>query len=216
MFSYVRHQMVGIGTEKVDVAEHRYKFSSILGLDSQSWGYSFRGMIQHKGVFKYYGSPFGTHSIIGVRLDLCKGQLEFLLNRRYVRTRRSSMVMKWCILIVLRYLQAIRNSIQEYTSRFEYSTLSNGCFHIGQIIHTIDKCLIIGREPSIPMHGCYFEIFVFVTGKLVAHTLCIYDINEHLYIPSFCFCVDCKENTRPVIAVPWILAFATERKVQIQ
>lgn len=73
--------MVGIGTEMVALFEHRYKFSSALGLDNQSWGFSYRGMAQHKNLLKYYGKPFSTHSIIGVYLDLFKGHLEFYVNR---------------------------------------------------------------------------------------------------------------------------------------
>lgn len=75
--------MVGIGTDQVDVFAHRYKYSSALGIDSQSYGFSYRGKIQHNGILKYYGAPFGTHSIVGVRLNLYEGRLEFFVNRRY-------------------------------------------------------------------------------------------------------------------------------------
>lgn len=76
--------MIGIGKESVNLMEYRYKFASVLGLDNKSWGYSHRGMIQHKNILKYYGKPFSKGCIIGVYLDLSLGTLEFYVNRMYV------------------------------------------------------------------------------------------------------------------------------------
>lgn len=74
--------MVGIGTDQVDLLEHRYDFSSVLGLDASSWGFSYRGMVQHKNVLKYYGRAFAKQCIIGIYLDLFRGHLEFYVNRK--------------------------------------------------------------------------------------------------------------------------------------
>lgn len=74
--------MLGIGTDKVDLQSHRFIFSSFLGLDDQSWGYSYRGLTQHNGQLKYYGKKFSQGRIIGVYVDLFRGVLEFYLNRR--------------------------------------------------------------------------------------------------------------------------------------
>ncbi|XP_058832049.1 SPRY domain-containing SOCS box protein 3 [Topomyia yanbarensis] len=74
--------MLGIGTENVDLQSHLFKFSSVLGLDDQSWGYSYRGLTQHNGQLKYYGKKFSQGRIIGVYVDLHRGILEFYLNRR--------------------------------------------------------------------------------------------------------------------------------------
>lgn len=74
--------MLGIGTDKVDLLSHRFKFSSVLGLDDQSWGYSYRGLTQHSGQLKYYGKKFSQGRIIGIYVDMFRGVLEFYLNRR--------------------------------------------------------------------------------------------------------------------------------------
>lgn len=74
--------MLGIGTDKVDLLSHRFQFSSFLGLDDQSWGYSYRGLTQHNSQLKYYGKKFSQGRIIGVYVDLFRGILEFYLNRR--------------------------------------------------------------------------------------------------------------------------------------
>ncbi|XP_055625478.1 SPRY domain-containing SOCS box protein 3 isoform X2 [Toxorhynchites rutilus septentrionalis] len=74
--------MLGIGTDKVDLLSHRFKFASQLGLDDQSWGYSYRGVTQHNGQFKYYGKKFSQGRIIGIYVDMFRGVLEFYLNRR--------------------------------------------------------------------------------------------------------------------------------------
>jgi SPRY domain-containing SOCS box protein 3 len=74
--------MVGIGTDKVDLLSHQYKFSSLLGLDNQSWGYSYRALAQHNGRLKYYGKRYSGFCIVGVYLDLRRRFIEFYLNRR--------------------------------------------------------------------------------------------------------------------------------------
>ncbi|XP_058130485.1 SPRY domain-containing SOCS box protein 3 [Anopheles ziemanni] len=74
--------MFGIGTDKVDLRRHRFAFASVLGLDDQSWGYSYRGLAQHNGQLKYYGKKFSQGRIIGIYVDMHRGTLEFFLNRR--------------------------------------------------------------------------------------------------------------------------------------
>lgn len=76
--------MVGIGTDKVDLARYKYVFTSFLGLNEESWGYSYRGLIQNDGKLKSYGKKYMQGCIIGVYLDLFKGHLEFFVNRRLV------------------------------------------------------------------------------------------------------------------------------------
>lgn len=76
--------MVGIGTDKVDLLSHRYKYSSVLGLDNQSWGYSYRALAQHNGRLKYYGKRYSSFCIVGVYLDLRRRVIEFYCNRRLV------------------------------------------------------------------------------------------------------------------------------------
>ncbi|GJQ81768.1 hypothetical protein Trydic_g314 [Trypoxylus dichotomus] len=74
--------MIGVGTSKVLLNERQYKFCSMLGYDDQSWGYSYRGIIQHDKLIRKYGSVFGLGSIIGIHLDMCTGTLEYYLNRK--------------------------------------------------------------------------------------------------------------------------------------
>ncbi|XP_066145236.1 SPRY domain-containing SOCS box protein 3 isoform X2 [Euwallacea fornicatus] len=74
--------MVGVGTSKVDFEKWQFKFCSLLGIDSESWGYSYHGSVQHNRVRKKYGEQFGVGSIVGVHLDMCNGTLEYFLNRK--------------------------------------------------------------------------------------------------------------------------------------
>lgn len=74
--------MIGVGTEDIRLCSYQYKFASALGLDENSWGYSYRGLVQHNGRLKYYGKKFTQGCIVGVYLDLVRGTLEFYLNRK--------------------------------------------------------------------------------------------------------------------------------------
>uniref|UniRef100_A0A336LZU3 CSON009177 protein n=1 Tax=Culicoides sonorensis TaxID=179676 RepID=A0A336LZU3_CULSO len=74
--------MIGIGTDKVDIDKHHYEYSSFLGEDDQSWGFSYRGLVQHNRRVKYYGQKYSRGCIVGVHVDLDRGSIEFYLNRR--------------------------------------------------------------------------------------------------------------------------------------
>lgn len=74
--------MVGVGTSKIVLSDWKFRFCSMLGIDSQSWGYSYHGNIQHNQLVRKYGSQFGLGSIVGVHLDMCNGTLEYYVNRK--------------------------------------------------------------------------------------------------------------------------------------
>lgn len=74
--------MFGIGTDKVDLNEFKFHFVSALGTNSQSWGYSYGGKIQHNGVRLTYGQKFSQGCILGIYFDRARGYLEYFLNRR--------------------------------------------------------------------------------------------------------------------------------------
>lgn len=74
--------MVGVGTTDMVVTNEKRQFCSLLGLNSQSWGYSYYGSIQHNRMRRTYGGRFDKGSIVGVHLDMYRGTLEYYLNRR--------------------------------------------------------------------------------------------------------------------------------------
>lgn len=78
----IHSQMIGIGTDAVAINSHQHRFASFLGLDDQSWGFSFRGQIQHNKRMKYYGRKFSRGCLVGVYLDRHIGVLKFYVNRR--------------------------------------------------------------------------------------------------------------------------------------
>ncbi|XP_050309355.1 SPRY domain-containing SOCS box protein 3 [Anthonomus grandis grandis] len=73
--------MIGVGTSNVDLKKAQFRFCSILGMDNDSWGYSYQGRIYHGQLQRMYGREFNIGSLIGVYLDMCNGTLEFYLNR---------------------------------------------------------------------------------------------------------------------------------------
>lgn len=74
--------MVGVGTRRVGLSDRTYRFCSMLGMDANSWGYSYQGKIQHSRIVRTYGSKYNCGSLVGVHLDTCQGTIEFYLNRK--------------------------------------------------------------------------------------------------------------------------------------
>lgn len=75
-------QMIGLGTNKIDTAQSQYKFMSLLGQDEESYGLSYKGGVSHKAIPMRDCAGFCRGSIVGVRLDMWKGTLEFYINRK--------------------------------------------------------------------------------------------------------------------------------------
>lgn len=75
--------MIGVGTKtcSTKLTDWYYKFCSMLGLDDQSWGFSYHGHIQHNCLVRKYGDTFGLGNILGVYLDTFSGTLEFYIDR---------------------------------------------------------------------------------------------------------------------------------------
>ncbi|XP_015602242.1 SPRY domain-containing SOCS box protein 3 [Cephus cinctus] len=74
--------MVGMGTHKVTLDSARLKFCSLLGLDCESWGFSYKGYLQHAGEIRNYAPGFSYGSLVGVHLDTWRGTLQFFHNRK--------------------------------------------------------------------------------------------------------------------------------------
>ncbi|XP_041362407.1 SPRY domain-containing SOCS box protein 3-like [Gigantopelta aegis] len=79
---YGTDMMVGVGTSHIDLNRYRHMFCSMVGRDSESWGLSYTGQLQHKGEKRQYSAKFGQSSIIGVHLDMWHGILSFYKNRK--------------------------------------------------------------------------------------------------------------------------------------
>ena len=81
---------VGVGTKHACYDSHEQSFVSIIGIDKNSWGYSYTGHLHHDDTSSRDGreslSVYATRkwepgSIIGVHLDRWSGTLEFYLDR---------------------------------------------------------------------------------------------------------------------------------------
>ncbi|KAI4500826.1 hypothetical protein M0802_004037 [Mischocyttarus mexicanus] len=74
--------MVGVGTSKINLRDIRENFCSLLGRDEDSWGFSYKGYIQHAGERRVYTGRFTKGNVVGVHLDTWKGTLQFFVNRK--------------------------------------------------------------------------------------------------------------------------------------
>ncbi|KAL1490358.1 hypothetical protein ABEB36_013069 [Hypothenemus hampei] len=69
--------MFGVGTKKAHL--HEDSFVNLLGIDSQSWGLSHKGLIWHQGKWSHYTKPFreNVSTRIGVLFDGISGTLTY-------------------------------------------------------------------------------------------------------------------------------------------
>ncbi|XP_050684017.1 SPRY domain-containing SOCS box protein 3-like [Leptidea sinapis] len=73
--------MVGVGSDKMD-ATNSQKFLSFLGNDKQSYGLSYKGALHHEGKVCIETQGFCGGALVGVRLDMWQGTLEYYVNRK--------------------------------------------------------------------------------------------------------------------------------------
>ena len=74
--------MIGIGSSSVNLNNARTAFTSLLGKDSESWGLSYLGTIQHKGEMKQFTTKLDRDTIVGIHLDMWHGTLSIYNNGR--------------------------------------------------------------------------------------------------------------------------------------
>lgn len=81
---YGTDMMVGVGTKNTNMKHYNDIFCSLLGIDEESWGFSYKGLFQHNGEYEDYEPGFTQGSIIGVHLDMWNGTLSFYKNGEYL------------------------------------------------------------------------------------------------------------------------------------
>lgn len=162
--------MIGIGTDKVSLTSHKYIFSSLLGSNANSWGFSFRGLIQHNNCMKYYGQKFVQGCIIGVYLDLFKGHLEFYLNRRSLGIAyRNIPIDKDIQLYPMACSTSAKSAIKLLNSSMYRESLQFRCMKIiGRNTHLVEVTEII--EHNITVQFVYqgqpfFLLFLLASQK---------------------------------------------------
>ncbi|KAJ0176398.1 hypothetical protein K1T71_007577 [Dendrolimus kikuchii] len=74
--------MVGLGTNKVNISGSQFEFTSLLGQDEESYGLSYLGKVRHNAAVVKRTHGFCRGTIIGVKVDLWAGTLEFFINRK--------------------------------------------------------------------------------------------------------------------------------------
>ncbi|CAH0577744.1 unnamed protein product [Chrysodeixis includens] len=73
--------MVGIGSDKLNLTDALYDFRSLLGGTEESYGISYTGAICQSSMVTHDSPGFVKGTIIGVKVDMFLGTLEFYLNR---------------------------------------------------------------------------------------------------------------------------------------
>ncbi|CAB3226371.1 unnamed protein product [Arctia plantaginis] len=89
--------MVGVGSENVDINDSLFSFRSFLGRNEESYGLSYTGAVCHGAQVTHDSPGFGWGTIVGVKVDMWHGTLEFFINRQglgvsYVMLRKHQML----------------------------------------------------------------------------------------------------------------------------
>ncbi|KAL0104245.1 hypothetical protein PUN28_017162 [Cardiocondyla obscurior] len=74
--------MVGVGTAYAELNNAGDDYCALLGRDRESWGFSYKGYLQHDGKTCKYGKRFDKDNLVGIHLDTWVGTLEFFINRQ--------------------------------------------------------------------------------------------------------------------------------------
>ncbi|XP_072754051.1 SPRY domain-containing SOCS box protein 3 [Anoplolepis gracilipes] len=74
--------MVGVGTANAELHNAGELYCALLGQDQESWGFSYKGYLQHDGKRYKYGTTFGESNMVGIHLDTWSGTLQFFLDRK--------------------------------------------------------------------------------------------------------------------------------------
>ncbi|XP_011870585.1 PREDICTED: SPRY domain-containing SOCS box protein 3-like isoform X3 [Vollenhovia emeryi] len=74
--------MVGVGTANAELHNAVEDYCALLGRDQESWGFSYKGYLQHDGKTCKYGTSFGENNSVGVHLDTWTGTLQFFIDRK--------------------------------------------------------------------------------------------------------------------------------------
>lgn len=72
---YGTDMMIGIGSSVVNLNNSRTAFASLLGKDSESWGLSYLGTLQHRGEMKQFTTKLERDNTVGLHLDMWHGTL---------------------------------------------------------------------------------------------------------------------------------------------
>ncbi|XP_072949615.1 SPRY domain-containing SOCS box protein 3-like isoform X2 [Epargyreus clarus] len=74
--------IIGMGTSKLDITSARFLFTSLLGKNGESYGLSYTGVLRHNDQEVPESVGFCRGTIVGVRVDMWRGTLEYYLNRQ--------------------------------------------------------------------------------------------------------------------------------------
>ncbi|XP_068115556.1 SPRY domain-containing SOCS box protein 3-like [Hyperolius riggenbachi] len=75
--------MVGVGTGRAALHAGNFQYVNLLGMDSQSWGLSYKGAVWHGSTSRRYTEPFyDKGTVIGVLLNMEEGTLTFFKDRQ--------------------------------------------------------------------------------------------------------------------------------------
>lgn len=132
---YGNSVMVGVGTLNAHLHAGG-QFINLIGMDSESWGLSYKGFLWHNGRSRKYTEPFyDRNTVIGVLLDRTTGTLTFYRNGENLGLAFSDLDQVGAALYPMASSTAPETELQLGLRTSRLSSLQEHC------IHTITHCL---------------------------------------------------------------------------
>ncbi|XP_044759659.1 SPRY domain-containing SOCS box protein 3 isoform X2 [Coccinella septempunctata] len=169
--------MIGVGTKEglQNFTNYRFRFCSMLGLDDQTWGYSYHGKIQHDKLTRIYGESFGLSSRIGVHLDMCSGKLEYYINRKPLGVAFTGLKKKE--LYPMACATAAQSSMRLICSVSQEETLQMLCL---KCVH--QNSYLYEKYSSIPgLYKLYSQKYFWMTPSIACKKVSKEQEEEELY-----------------------------------
>ncbi|KAG9260980.1 SPRY domain-containing SOCS box protein 3 [Astyanax mexicanus] len=138
--------MVGVGTLNARLHAEG-QFINLIGMDTESWGLSYKGFLWHNGRSRKYTEPFyDRNTVIGVLLDRTAGTLTFYKNGKNLGLAFSDLDRVASALYPMVSSTAPETELQLGLRTSRLSSLQEHC------IHTITHCLgKLGHTHSLPL-----------------------------------------------------------------
>lgn len=146
--------MVGVGTSRTLLSSDYCQFVNLIGMDKESWGFSYKGYAWHGGLSHRYCEPFfDRFTVIGCHLDMYRGTLSFSCNGNDLGIAFSGLPRGEGPLYPIVSSSATETELELGVRTCRYLTLQGKCLSV--VRNTVKD---VGYVDKLPLPECIKQI----------------------------------------------------------